>query len=87
MAHHKAALKHIRQTRKRRDRNRNAKSRARSAVKLVASAIEAGDKGKALTALREAESVLSSTAGKGILPRRRVARKTSRLAKKVASLG
>ena len=86
MAHHKSALKSIRQTKKRKERNRNAKSRVRTAVKLVASAIESGDKDKAQAALRNAESVLAATAGKGILPRRRVARKTSRMAKKVASL-
>lgn len=87
MAHHKAALKTIRQTKKRKERNRNAKSRVRTSVKLVASAIESGDKEKAQAALRSAESVLAVTAGKGILPKRRVARKTSRLAKQVASLG
>ena len=87
MAHHKSAQKALRQNRKQNLRNRNAKSTAWTMVKKVLSAVEAGDKERAATALRQAEGVLARTAQRGILPQQRVARKTSRLAKKVAALG
>ena len=87
MAHHKSAQKALRQNRKRKIRNRQAKSEARTMVKRVLTAVGEGDRERALGALREAEGVLARVAQRGILPKRRVARKTSRLAKKVSALG
>ena len=81
MANHKSAKKRARQTLKRADRNRNTRSRVKSAIRNVRSAVAAGDAEKSDAALAVAEGVLRRAASKGAIPKKRVSRQVSRLAK------
>lgn len=85
MANHKSALKRHRQSVKRRNSNRVAKSTVRGAVRKVRSAIEQGEpKETQMQSMREAEKLLAKAARKGIIPKRTASRNISRLAKKVS---
>ncbi len=86
MAHHKSAEKRIRQTETRTARNRANTSRVRTAVKKVESALAAGDKAAALSAMKLAEPALAKGAGKGVLHKNTAARKISRLTKRIRAL-
>jgi small subunit ribosomal protein S20 len=80
VAHHKSALKRIKQNEKRRLRNKHVKSTARSRVRKVRESLAAG--GEALqSSLREAVSQLNRAASKGIIPKKRASRLISRLSK------
>ncbi len=80
MANHKQALKRHRQSEVARARNVHYRTTVKTAVKkAVASAGK--DEKAATTAFRKAESVLQHVASKGVIPKKRAARKTSRLAK------
>ena len=80
MANHKSALKRIRQTQKRQDRNVAVRSRMRTIVKKFRNAIEAGE-ADADEKLRAAEGEIRKAASKGLIPARRASRTISRLAK------
>ncbi|WP_334130017.1 30S ribosomal protein S20 [Sneathiella sp.] len=86
MAHHKSALKRIRQTEVRTERNRARRSRIRTFVKKVELAVTEGDHGKATEALRAAQSELARGVTKGVLNKNTVSRKISRLNAKVKAL-
>lgn len=86
MAHHKSAIKRIRQTETRTDRNRARRSRIRTFVKKVETAISLGDQGKANEALREAQSEMARGVVKGVLKQNTAARKVSRLNARVKAL-
>ena len=79
MAHHKDAIKRIKQNAKRNARNRHFRSRMRSQVKAVRTAVANGDKDAAQGELRKAVSIIQRVAGKGIIHRNQAARKISRL--------
>ncbi len=79
MANHVSALKRSIQNAKRRARNRIGRTANRNAIKKFLAAVEAGQ-GQA--ALPEVASQLASSASKGTIPKKRAARKISRLAKK-----
>ncbi len=81
MATHKSARKRARQAIKRRDRNRQQRSRVKSAVKGSRAAIAEGDGEAASLAVRRAESVLRRAASKGAIPKKRASRQISRLAR------
>ena len=83
MPHHKSAMKRIRQDKKRRTRNRQVKSRVRGSVRAVREADAPED---AQAKLATAASAIDKAVKKGILHKRRAARKKSRLAKKVNAL-
>lgn len=85
MANHKSALKRIRQNEKRRVRNKSVRSKLRTRNNSFDKLLAEGKLEEAATALRVAESDLFSAASKGIIPRARAARKTSRLAKRLAA--
>ncbi len=85
MANHKSAAKRARQTPKRQARNRNVKSRVRTAVKTYLTAIESGDTDAAQARFRVAERELRKAATKGVFPRAQVSRKVSRLAKRLSA--
>ena len=76
MATHKSAEKRARQATKRRLRNREVKSRVKTVVKACRTATDA-------ETLRAAESALRRAASKGILPKRQVSRRVSRLARRL----
>jgi small subunit ribosomal protein S20 len=86
VANHKSALKRIKQNERRRLRNQRAKSDVRTHIKLVRQSISAGDKPAAAAGLPKAIAKLSSAAGKGIIPKKRASRLTSRLTKAVNTI-
>jgi small subunit ribosomal protein S20 len=81
VANHKSAKKRARQTLKRAHRNRNIRSRVKSAIRSVRSAVAASDAEKSDAALGVAESVLRRAASKGAIPKKRASRQISRLTK------
>ncbi len=83
MAHHKSALKRIRQSRKRRLYNRLNKKLVKNAIKSVLESKTAED---AIKNYSSATSVLDKVAARGILHKNNVANKKSRLAKYVNKL-
>ena len=85
MANHKSSKKRILVTEKKNAVNTARRSAVKTAVKKSVRAIESGDKATAVAATRNAESKLMKSAGK-VMPKKRAARKVSRLAKKVAKI-
>jgi small subunit ribosomal protein S20 len=86
MAHHKSAEKRIRQTPKRTLRNKARLSEIKTEVKKAEAAIASGDKAAAAAALRAAQPVMQRGVSKGVLHRNTVARKLSRLTKRLNAL-
>jgi small subunit ribosomal protein S20 len=83
MANTKSAEKRVRQSEKRRERNRAAKSTMRTAVKKVRAALDGGDTAGAAGALAAAMSIVDRSAKKGVVHRNTAARTKSRLVKAV----
>jgi small subunit ribosomal protein S20 len=86
VAHHKDALKRIRQTEKRTERNKSIKTFYRNQVKEVKAAVAAGQPEAAQAALVKAIRALDRATSKSILHRNTAARYKSRLSRSVASL-
>ena len=86
MANTDSARKRIRQTKTRTERNRARKSRVRTFVKEVETAIASGDKTAATAALRAAQPELQRAATKGVVHDNTVSRKISRLASRIKAL-
>jgi small subunit ribosomal protein S20 len=87
MANTSSARKAMRKIARRTEINKARRSRMRSFVRGVEEAISAGDRGKALAALREAEPVIMRSAQKNVVHRNAASRKVSRLAHRIAKLG
>lgn len=85
MANHKSSEKRILVTAKKNAINTSRRSAVKTATKKALVAIESGDKAAAMTAVRNAESKIMKAVGK-IMPKKRAARKVSRLTKKAAAL-
>jgi small subunit ribosomal protein S20 len=83
MANIPSAFKHLRQTAKRTERNRAAKSRLRTSVKRVRQALAAGNLEAATAAFRSAVALIDHTASRGIIHPRTAARYKSRLAQQL----
>ncbi len=86
MANTASARKRIRQTKTRTERNHARKSRVRTAVKKVEVAIASGDKEAAAAALRATQPEMQRAVTKGVAHRNTVARKLSRLSKRIKAL-
>lgn len=86
MANNKSALKRIRQDEKRETRNRAARSRMRTAVKKLRSAVADGDAETARGLLGETIAVVDTTAQKGVIHRNKAARTNARLSRAVNQL-
>jgi small subunit ribosomal protein S20 len=86
MANTASARKRIRQTIKRTERNRARKSRMRTFVKKVETAIAGGDKGSAAEALRAAQPEMQRAATKGVIHLNTVSRKLSRLSARIKAM-
>lgn len=86
MANHKSAEKALRQTHRREQENRARKSKIRTCVRKVELAIEAKDKEAAMAAFIPAESELMKGISKGFQHKNTVARKVSRLNKRIKTL-
>jgi len=78
MAHHKSALKRIRQSRKRRLYNRANKRLVKQAIRAVR---EAKTHQEALQLLNKAYSVLDKVAARGVIHKNKAANHKSALAK------
>jgi small subunit ribosomal protein S20 len=86
MATHVSAEKRIRQTATRTAVNRARVSRIRTFVKKIETAIAAGDKEAARTALKEAQPEMQRGAQKGVMHKNTVARRLSRLSARIKAL-
>ena len=87
MANTASARKRIRQTEKRTIRNRARRSRVRTYLKKVETAIETGDQKAASAALKEAQPEIARGAGKGALPKNTASRRISRLSARIKAMG
>ena len=84
MASHESALKAHRQNVKQRERNRQLRTRLRSALRDIRSAIDAGTPDDVKDALRQTISLVDKMAGKGLIHRNTAGRYKSRLAARVS---
>ena len=85
MANHKSSKKRILVTEKKNSVNNSRRSAVKTATKKALVAIESGDRATATTAVRNAESKIMKAVGK-ILPKKRAARKVSRLTKRMTKM-
>ena len=86
MANHKSAVKRIRQSEKRRVRNKSVRSAMRTVVKNARLALEADDSDAAKDKVRAAEASLRRAASKGIIPKKRADRAVSRMNKRLNAM-
>ena len=86
MANIKSSAKRARQAVKRRAHNMALRSRVRTQIKRVISAIEQGDKAAAESAYREAVPVIDTMVTKGIIHKNKAARHKSRLNARLRAL-
>jgi len=84
VASHESALKAHRQNLKRREHNRQLRTRHRSALRDIRAAIDTNDPAQVKDALRQTISLVDKLAGKGLIHRNTAARYKSRLAGRVA---
>lgn len=75
----KSALKANRQNVKRREHNRQMRSKLRTALKAIRASLEADDRAATKSALNKTVSLVDKMAGKGIIHRNTAARYKSRL--------
>ncbi|HLF91316.1 MAG TPA: 30S ribosomal protein S20 [Anaerolineales bacterium] len=86
MANIKSQIKRNRQNEKRRLQNRVYRGHARSNINKARQALETGDLELARTMTKEAVSALDHAAEKGVFHKNNVARRKSRLMKRLAAL-
>jgi len=87
LAHHKSALKRIKQNIKRNERNKHVRSTLRTFIKRVREAVAAKDMALAKESLQAAIPVIDSAASKGVIHRSNASRNVSRLNRLVNTLG
>lgn len=87
MAHHKSAIKRIKQNAKRNARNRHVSSTLKTHIKRVREAVAAKDKEAAAAALKAAIPVIDVSASKGVIHSSNASRNVSRLTRLVNTLG
>jgi len=87
LAHHKSAIKRIKQNARRNARNRHVTSTLKTYIKRVREAVEANDKEGAAVALKAAIPVIDASASKGVIHSSNASRNVSRLTRLVNSLG
>lgn len=83
MAHTLSALKRIRQSEKRKLRNKSYKSKMKTMVKKFSTAVEAGDATASEAAFKDAVKTIAAVGSKGVIHKNQVARRMSRLALKL----
>jgi small subunit ribosomal protein S20 len=86
MANTPQAKKRIRRNARRADINTARVSRIRTFIKKVEAACETGDKEAAAAALKAAQPEMARGVSRGVMHKNTVARKMSRLTRRVASL-
>lgn len=87
MAHHKSAIKRIKQNAKRNARNRHVSTTLKTYIKRVREAVAAKDKVAATAALQAAIPVIDASATKGVIHKSNASRNVSRLTLLVNTLG
>ena len=87
MANTTSAKRAARLIAKRTEINKSRRSRLRTTLGKVEDAFAAGDRTKALAALKEAEPIIMRSAQKGVLHRNAASRTVSRLSKRAAKIG
>ena len=85
MATHASALKAHKQSLKNREHNRQFRSRLRSALKTIRTAVDGNDLTAAKNALKQTISLIDRMASKGIIHRNAAGRYKSRLATRIAA--
>jgi len=78
--------KRARQAETHRQRNAGYRSMFRTFLKKILTAVEAGDKGQAQEAYKNAVSIIDKTANKGLIHKNKAARFKSRLNNRVRSM-
>jgi small subunit ribosomal protein S20 len=86
VANIKSAEKRAEQTIKRRARNMAARSKLRTAIKSVVSAVELGDKTAAAAKLKAAAPIIDSMVNKGVIHRNKASRHKSHLNARVKEM-
>jgi len=86
LANSLSARKRARQSEKHRLANASQRSRARTSIKKVLAAIEAGDKSAAETAYKSAVPAIDRCVSKGLMHRNKAARHKSRLNRHIRAL-
>ena len=86
MAHHKSAIKRIRQNEKRRVRNRHARSTLRSTLKKIGLSLEEKNVEEVKARLDKTTSIVDGAACKGIIHKNKAARQVSRMKRKANAL-
>ncbi len=79
MANSAQARKRARQAEKRRQNNMALRSRMRTFIKKVQTAVEGGDKTAATAAFKEAQPYMDGLVNKGLIHKNKAARSKSRL--------
>jgi small subunit ribosomal protein S20 len=87
LAHHKSALKRIKQNAKKTERNKHIRTTLRTYIKRVREAVSAKDSSLAKESLSAVIPVIDSAASKGVIHRSNASRNISRLTKLVNTLG
>lgn len=86
MAHHASALKQMRQSQKRRARNRRNQSQFKTQLKKLRDAISSGDAEAAKKLLPQTVGQIDKAAKKGVVHDNAAARHKSRLTRRVTAL-
>lgn len=86
MANHKSAIKELRQSVERRDRNRGHRSKLRTQIKKLRGAVGSGDLDQARSLLVPTLSLVDKTASRGGINRNAASRTKSRLTRAVNRL-
>ncbi len=86
MANHKSAEKRVRQNEKRNLINRSNRSKLRTQIKSLRTALSTTDKGQSTELLNPTVSLIDKAVNKGLIHRNTAARHKSRLTKHVANL-
>ena len=86
MANHKSAEKRVRQNAKRNEINRSNRSKLRTQIKKLRSALTASDKTQSTELLNPTVSLIDKAVNKGLIHKNTAARHKSRLTKHVSEL-
>lgn len=84
MANHKSAEKRVRQNAKRKEINRSNRSKLRTQIKSLRSALAASDKDRSTELLNPTVSLIDKAVNKGLIHKNTAARHKSRLTKRVS---
>ncbi|MEO6334455.1 MAG: 30S ribosomal protein S20 [Pyrinomonadaceae bacterium] len=84
MANHKSAIKRVRQNTKRKDINRSNRSKLRTQIKSLRSALAGTDKARSAELLIPTVSLIDKAVNKGLIHKNTAARHKSRLTKHVS---